>query len=147
MVAIAVLDDYRNIALRMADWSRLQQAHRLAVFNERLNDVESAARALADFDVVCVMRERMPLPRALFERLPKLRLLVTTGKRNASIDMAAAKDHNVTVCGAAGGYGGGLATAELAVALMLALARHLRAEFHTMRPGAGWQTTVGFGIG
>jgi len=146
MVAIAVLDDYQNIALRMADWSRLQKAHRLVVFNERLNDVERAARALADFDVICVMRERMPGPRALFERLPKLRLLVTTGKRNASIDMAAAKDRNVTVCGTSGGYGGGLSTAELAIALMLALARHLREEFHAMRPGGGWQTTVGFDL-
>ena len=90
MVAIAVLDDYQNVALRMADWSGLQKSHRVVVFNERLNDVEAAARALAEFDVVCVMRERMPVPRALFERLPKLRLLVTTGKRNASIDMVAA---------------------------------------------------------
>ena len=148
MVAIAVLDDYQNIALRMADWSRLQNSHRLVVFNERLNDVESAARALAEFDVICVMRERMPVPRALFERLPKLRLLVTTGKRNASIDMAAAKDFNVSVCGTAGGYGGGsgLSTAELAIALMLALARHLREEFPAMRSGGGWQTTVGFDL-
>jgi D-3-phosphoglycerate dehydrogenase len=108
----------------------------------------SAARALADFDVVCVMRERMPVPRALFEKLPKLKLVVTTGKRNASIDMAAAADHKITVCGAAGGYGGGsgLSTAELAVGLMLAMARHLREEFHAMRPGGGWQTTVGFDL-
>jgi phosphoglycerate dehydrogenase-like enzyme len=146
MVAIAVLDDYQNVALRMADWSGLQKSHRLVVFNQRLNDVESAARALADFDVVCVMRERMPVPRALFERLPKLRLLVTTGKRNASIDMAAAADHKVVVCGAGGGYGSGLATAELTIGLMLAMARHLREEFHAMRPGGGWQTTVGFDL-
>jgi len=145
MVSIAVLDDYQNIALRMADWSGLQKSHRVAVFNERLPDVDAAARALADFDVVCVMRERMPVPRALFERLPKLRLLVTTGKRNASIDLEAAKDHKVTVCGTGGGYGGGsgLSTAELAIGLMLALARHLREEFQAMRPGGGWQTTVG----
>ena len=148
MVAIAVLDDYQNVALRMADWSGLQKSHRVVVFNQRLNDVDAAARALADFDVVCVMRERMPVPRALFERLPKLRLLVTTGKRNASIDMAAAADHKVTVCGTAGGYGGGsgLSTAELTIALMLAMARHLREEFQTMRPGGGWQTTVGFDL-
>ena len=145
MVAIALLDDYQNVALGMTDWSGLQKNHRMVVFNERLPNVEAAARALADFDVVCVMRERMPFPRALFEKLPKLRLLVTTGKRNASIDMAAAADHKVTVCGTAGGYGGGsgLSTAELAVGLMLALARHLREEFHTMRPGGGWQRTVG----
>jgi len=70
MVAIAVLDDYQNIALRMADWSRLQNSHRLVVFNERLNDVESAARALAEFDVICVMRERMPVPRACLSGYP-----------------------------------------------------------------------------
>ena len=145
MVAIALLDDYQNVALSMTDWSGLQKSHRLAVFNERLPDVDAAARALAEFDVVCVMRERMPFPRALFEKLPKLRLLVTTGKRNASIDMAAAADHKVVVCGTAGGYGGGsgLSTAELTIGLMLALARHLRQEFHAMRPGGGWQTTIG----
>ena len=149
MAAIAVLDDYQNVALRMADWSNLQKNHRVVVFNQRLNDVDSAARALADFDVVCVMRERMPVPRALFEKLPKLKLVVTTGKRNASIDMAAAADHKVTICGTGtGGYGGGrgLSTAELAIALMLGLARHLREEFHAMRPGGGWQTTVGFDL-
>jgi D-3-phosphoglycerate dehydrogenase len=146
MVAIALLDDYQNVALQMADWSGLQRSHRLVVFNEHLPSVDAAARALADFDVVCVMRERMPVPRALFERLPKLRLLVTTGKRNASIDMAAAKDHNVVVCGAAGGYGSGLSTAELAIGLMLALARNLREEFHAMRPGGAWQSTVGIDL-
>src|SRR5262249_58639127 len=102
-----VLAHSKTFALRGPDGPRLQQSHRLVVFNERLNDVESAARALAEFDVICVMRERMPVPRALFERLPKLRLLVTTGKRNASIDMAAAKDFNVTACGTPGGYGRG----------------------------------------
>src|SRR5687768_17609110 len=135
MAAIALLDDYQNVALRMADWSALQKSHRLVVFNERLPDVDAAARALAEFDVVCVMRERMPFPRALFERLPKLRLLVTTGKRNASIDMPAAADHKVVVCGVGGGFGSGLSTAELAIGLMLALARHMREEFHAMRPG------------
>jgi phosphoglycerate dehydrogenase-like enzyme len=143
MVAIAILDDYQNVALGMADWSRLQQAHRIVVFKERLPDLETAARTLAPFDVVGIMRERTAFPRALFERLPKLRLLVTTGKRNASVDIAAATEHNVTVCGTGGGR---TATAELAVALMLALARHLREEFHAMRPGGGWQTTLGFDL-
>ena len=143
MAAIALLDDYQNVALRMADWSRLQQGHRLIVLNERLPDVEACARALADFDVIGIMRERTPFPRALFERLPKLKLLVTTGARNASIDLAAAKDRNVTVCGTGGGS---LSTAELAIALMLALARHLRQEFQAMRPGGGWQTTLGVAL-
>jgi phosphoglycerate dehydrogenase-like enzyme len=143
MVAIAVLDDYQNAALRMADWSKLQRDHRLVVFNERLPDVDAAARALAPFDIIGIMRERTPFPRALFERLPNLRLLVTTGKRNASIDLEAAKERKVTVCGTGGG---GRATAELAIALMLALARHLREEFHAMRAGGGWQTTIGFDL-
>jgi phosphoglycerate dehydrogenase-like enzyme len=140
MVAIALLDDYQNVALSMADWSRLQRDHRVVVFNELLPNVEACARALADFEVIGIMRERTPFPRTLFERLPKLKLLITTGKRNASVDVAAAKDHKVVVCGTGGG---GLATAELAVGLMLGLARHLREEFQAMRPGGGWQTTLG----
>jgi phosphoglycerate dehydrogenase-like enzyme len=143
MVAIAILDDYQNVALRMADWSGLQKDNRVVVFTERLPDVDAAARALADFDVIGIMRERTPFSRALFEKLPKLRLLVTTGKRNASIDMEAAKARNVTVCSTGGA---GRATAELAFALMLGLARHLREEFNSMRPGGGWQTTLGFDL-
>jgi phosphoglycerate dehydrogenase-like enzyme len=143
MAAIAILDDYQNVALRMADWSRLQKDNRVVVFNERLPDVDAAARALAEFDVVGIMRERTPFSRALFEKLPKLRLLVTTGKRNASIDLEAAQAHNVTVCSTGGA---GRATAELAFALMLSLARHLREEFNAMRPGGGWQTTLGFDL-
>jgi phosphoglycerate dehydrogenase-like enzyme len=115
----------------------------VVVFTTRLSDVEAATRALAEFEVVGVMRERTPLPRALFEKLPKLRLVVTTGKRNASIDLEAAKAHNVTVCGTGGA---GRATAELAFALMLGHARHLREEFDAMRPGGGWQTTLGFDL-
>jgi phosphoglycerate dehydrogenase-like enzyme len=143
MAAIAILDDYQNVALRMADWSRLQKDNRVVVFTERLPDVDAAARALAEFDVIGIMRERTPFSRALFEKLPKLRLLVTTGKRNASIDLEAAQAHNVTVCSTGGA---GRATAELAFALMLGLARHLREEFNAMRPGGGWQTTLGFDL-
>jgi len=143
MVAIAILDDYQNVALAMADWSRLQRDHRLVVCNERLPDLDAAARVLAPFDVIGIMRERTPFPGALLERLPNLRLLVTTGKRNASIDMAAAKDRSVTVCGTGGA---GRSTAELAIALMLGLARHLREEFHAMRAGGGWQTTIGYDL-
>jgi len=140
MAAIAILDDYQNVALRMADWSGLQKGHKVVVFNELLPDVEAAARALAEFDVVGIMRERTPFSRALFEKLPKLKLLVTTGKRNASVDLDAAKARNVMVCNTGGA---GRSTAELAIGLMIALARHFREEFHTMRPGGGWQTTLG----
>jgi phosphoglycerate dehydrogenase-like enzyme len=140
MAGIAILDDYQNAALRVADWSRLQKEHRIVSFRERLPDIDAAAKALADFEIVGIMRERTPFPRALFERLPKLKLLVSTGKRNASVDLQAAKDHNVTVCGTGGA---GRSTADLAIGLMIALARHLREEFHAMRPGGGWQTTLG----
>ena len=143
MASIAILDDYQNVALKMADWSRLQQGHRVVVLNQHLPDVEACARALADFEVIGVMRERTPFPRALIERLPKLKLLVTTGKRNASIDVAAANERGVTVCGTSGGAH---PTAELAIGLMLGLARHLREEFHAMRAGGGWQSTVGFDL-
>jgi D-3-phosphoglycerate dehydrogenase len=101
------------------------------------------ARALGEFEIVGIMRERTPFPRALIERLPKLKLLVTTGKRNASIDLEAAKAHGVTVCNTGGA---GRATGDLAIGLMIALARHLREEFHTMRPGGGWQTTLGMDL-
>jgi phosphoglycerate dehydrogenase-like enzyme len=143
MAAIAILDDYQNVALRMADWSGLQKGHKVVVFNQRLPDLDAVARALAEFDVIGIMRERTPFQRALIEKLPKLRLLVTTGKRNASIDLEAAKAHGVTVCNTGGA---GRATAELAIGLMLALARNLREEFQAMRPGGGWQTTLGFDL-
>ena len=132
MAAIAILDDYQNVALSMADWSGLQEGHRIQVFNKRLPDVEAAAQALAGFEVIGIMRERTPFPRALFDKLPNLKLLVTTGKRNASIDLAAAKDRGVMVCNTGGA---GRATAELAIGLMIALARHFRVEFQNMRSG------------
>jgi len=143
MPNIAVLDDYQNVALQMADWSRLKATHQIKVFNEGIGGVDALAAALAPFEVIGIMRERTPFQRALIEKLPNLKLLVTTGKRNASIDLEAARDHEVTVCGTGGG---GLSTAELAIALMLAFARHLREEFQTMRPGGAWQTTLGFDL-
>ena len=143
MVAIAILDDYQNVALRMADWSGLQKNDQLKVFNERLPDVDAAARALAGFDVICVMRERTLFPRALFESCRSCSLLVTTGKRNAALDLDAAKDRNVTVCATGGS---GKATADLAFGLMLALARHIVEEAHAMRTGGGWQTTLGIDL-
>jgi phosphoglycerate dehydrogenase-like enzyme len=143
MAAIAILDDYQSAALSLADWSRLQQDHKVVAFKERLPDMDAVARALADFEIVGIMRERTPFPRALFERLPRLKLLVTTGKRNASIDLEAAKAHGVTVCNTGGA---GRATADLAIGLMIALARHFREEFRAMRPGGGWQTTLGMDL-
>ena len=144
MSKIAILDDYQNVALKMADWSAVQRDHQIKVFNHHLGTDEAAiAKALADFDVICVMRERTPVPSSLIARLPKLKLLVTTGHYNASIDMAACKARGVTVCGAGSS---GQATAELAFGLLLSLARSIHSEAQSMRAGVAWQTTVGTDI-
>ena len=139
MAQIAILDDYQRVALGMADWSRLQAAHAVTVFDAPFASEDAVAAALAGFEVVTIMRERTPFPRSLFARLPKLKLLVTTGHRNAAIDMAAAAEHGVTVCGT---EAPGHSTAELALGLIIALSRHLVPEAAAMRSG-GWQTTVG----
>jgi D-3-phosphoglycerate dehydrogenase len=83
MASIAILDDYQNVALKMADWSKLQAGNRIQVFNKPFADMEAAAQALQGFEVLGIMRERTPFTRALFDKLPALKLLVTTGKRNA----------------------------------------------------------------
>ena len=139
MASIAILDDYQGVALAMADWSGLATEHRLQVFRHPLANQDETAAALAGFEIVCLMRERTPFPAQLFHRLPRLKLCVTTGLRNASIDVGAATAHGVIVCGTPGG---GHATAELAFGLMLSIARHIPFEAQAMRTGA-WQTTVG----
>jgi phosphoglycerate dehydrogenase-like enzyme len=136
---IAILDDYQNVALTMADWSGLVAAHEVRVFNHPFDGIDAAATALAGFEVICIMRERTPFSRAMFERLPALKLLVTTGHRNAAIDMQAAADKKVVVCGT---DASGHATAELAMGLILALMRNIPLEAQAMREGR-WQTTVG----
>ena len=139
MAAIAILDDYQKVALQLADWSKLQQHHRLTVFHEPFADESAAADALLGFGVVCLMRERTPFPRSLIERLPNLRLIMTAGHRNAAIDVTAASQREIVVSGT---DSPGHATAELAMGLILALARHLQAEAQAMRAGR-WQTTLG----
>lgn len=139
MANIAILDDFQNVALKMADWSQLSASHRITVFDKPLIGVDAVAAALADYEIVSIMRERTPFPRTLFERLPKLKLLVTTGLRNASVDVKAATDHGVTVSGT---DSGGHATAELAMGLILGLARNFHVELANVREGR-WQTTLG----
>jgi D-3-phosphoglycerate dehydrogenase len=136
---VAVLDDYQNVALEMADWSTLKDVE-IKVFNKPLGDMDAVAKALVDFSIVCAMRERTPFPRALFEKLPNLKLLITTGLRNASIDVEAAKAHGVTVCGT---ESAGHPTAELAVGLMIDLARKISLENARMKAGEAWQQTIG----
>ena len=95
----AILDDYLNVALSVADWSKVQDRVDVTVFNQPFANAETAASALRDFEIICAMRERTPFPRTMFAGLPNLKLLITSGMRNAAIDMEAAKDHKVTLCG------------------------------------------------
>jgi phosphoglycerate dehydrogenase-like enzyme len=136
---VAVLDDYQGVALQMADWSAVQSRAEVIVFGDHISDLDRVAERLLPFDVICVMRERTPLQRALFERLPNLKLVVSTGARNASIDLAAAREHEVTVC-ATGYIGHG--AAELTWALLMAAVKHLPQEVMSVRNG-GWQTMIG----
>lgn len=139
-VRCAILDDYQNVALSMADWSKIKADAEVKIFNEPFGSLEEAAKALAGFDIVCLMRERTPFPRAMFEKLPGLKLVVTTGMRNAAIDMAAAKERGVMVCGT---DSAGHPTAELTIGLMIDLARKISVENARMKSGEPWQVTVG----
>jgi len=139
---VALLDDYQGVALGMADWKSLPAGTEVTVFKDHLADESAVAKRLADFDIVMALRERTPFPRSLLERLPKLKLLITAGMRNASIDMKAAADRGVVVCGTAGlPY----PTAELAWGLILSLMRHIPAEDRATREGK-WQTSLGLGL-
>lgn len=136
----AVLDDYQDAARRFGDWDRLGDAVELTVFTDHVADEAELVRRLAPFDAVVVMRERTPLPASLLAQLPRLRLIVTSGARNASIDLAAAREHGVVVSGTASRSD---PPAELTWALILGLARHLVPEAAAMRTGGPWQHTVG----
>ena len=142
MTRVAILDDYQNVGMGLADWKSLPAGTEVVAFRDHLHELDAVAKRLADFDAVVAMRERTACPRALLEKLPKLRLLVTTGMRNASIDMKAAADRGVTVCGTSGlPY----PTAELTWGLVLALFRRIAVEDRATREGK-WQTTLGLGL-
>ncbi len=136
---IAVLDDYQNAALEGADWSVLGGRADITVFQNHLDDPDAVIERLLSFDIICVMRERTPLPRNVIERLPNLKLSASTGRGNASIDVAAAGDHGIAVVHT--GYRSD-PTIDLTWALILASARNIVAESNSLRSG-GWQRTVG----
>lgn len=136
----AILDDYQNVALDLADWSPLRSAIDITVFDTPFADAAAATAALADFEIVCAMRERTPFGRAVFDALPNLKLLITSGMRNAAIDLDAAKAHGVVVCGTGAT---GNPTAGLAIGLMLELTRRIGFENARMKAGEPWQITVG----
>ena len=139
----AILDDYQNVALTMADWSRVKDDIEIKVFNEHLGAADKVIAALKGFAIACAMRERTPFPPAVIEALPDLKLLITTGMRNAAIDLEAAKARGVAVCGTPGF---GNATAAIATGLMLELARHIGCEDARLKAGAAWQTTIGLDL-
>jgi phosphoglycerate dehydrogenase-like enzyme len=138
----AILDDYQDVALTLANWQSLGPEVRVERFTDHVDDADALVRRLAPFEIIVAMRERTPFPRALLERLPNLRLLVTSGMRNAAIDVAAAAERGIVVSGTDMlPY----PTAELTWGLILALVRRLPWEIEATRRGA-WQTTLGEGL-
>ena len=139
MLNLAILDDYHDVALRLADWSVLRHRCAITVFNRALQVPDEAAEMLGGFDILCTMRERMAVPRALIERLPRLRLIAITGDVHRTLDREAAAEHGVTVCHTQAVT---TSTPELAWGLILALVRNIPLETQAMRLG-GWQNTIG----
>lgn len=135
---IAILDDYQKVALTLADWASLPLGTVIQPFFEPVHDEADIVRNLLDFDVVVVMRERTPFPASVIELLPRLKLLASTGLRNAAIDLDACRQHGITVCGARGARNGLAATAETAWALILALHKRLILS-HTALCEGLWQ--------
>lgn len=138
-VQVAILDDYQGVALQSADWSRLKGKVNITVFRDHLSDSAAVVERLKPFDVVCVMRERTPLTRAILEQLPNLKLIASTASRNASIDLAAAHQRGITVCNTGYVSNGAI---ELTWALILAVIRNIPAEFASVQQGE-WQISVG----
>jgi D-3-phosphoglycerate dehydrogenase len=138
----AILDDYQNVALKMADWSAISKTVEIKVFNQWIPTAQVPA-ALKGFEIVCAMRERTRFPKQVLEALPDLRLLISTGMRNAAIDVKAANERGVVVCGTGGS---GNPTAGIAIGLMLELTRHIGYENARLKAGAPWQTTIGIDL-
>jgi len=138
----AILDDYQNVALKLADWSIPDVE--VKVFNEPFADIKAAVAALKGFSIICMMRERTPFLKATLEQLPDLKLLLTSGARNASIDLDYAAERGITVCGTGAA---GQPTAELAIGIMLELARKIGYENNRMKQGVPWQSTLGIELG
>ena len=145
MPKVAILDDYAEVALQVADWATVQDRSEVTVFDHHLSE-EAAAEALRPFDVVCTLRERMALPRTLIERLPNLKLITIVGKSLPNLDLAAASEHGILVAHSDFAHHRFRsvrdATPELAWGLMIATVRNLAEEHRNMRDG-GWQSTAG----
>ncbi|MFI7099871.1 D-2-hydroxyacid dehydrogenase family protein [Streptomyces sp. NPDC050161] len=136
----AVLDDYQDIAGSLADWSVLDGSVDVRTLHTPFHSEDAVAAAIGDCEIVVAMRERTPFPASLLARLPRLRLLITSGMRNAAIDLDAAARHGVTVCGTASNS---QPPAELTWALLLGLARNVVTESAAIQTGGPWQSTIG----
>jgi len=143
MVRAAILDDYQNVAMGLADWSPIARDVEIKVFNKPFRSQDEAIKALQGFAVVVGMRERTPFPRKVIEALPDLKLLITTGARNNSFDVKACSERGVTVCGT-GAVGS--PTTGIAFGLMLELTRRIGFENARLKAGAPWQTTIGWDL-
>ncbi|HLI20093.1 MAG TPA: D-2-hydroxyacid dehydrogenase family protein [Stellaceae bacterium] len=139
---VAILDDYQGIALRLADWKSLQPEVQVEAFPEHIRDVDELAKRLQAFECVVLMRERTALRRPLIEKLPNLKLVITTGMNNNSVDAAALAERGIVYCGT---DGLGHSTAELTWGLIIDLFRNIPHEDHALRQGR-WQTRIGHGI-
>ncbi|HSZ96114.1 MAG TPA: D-2-hydroxyacid dehydrogenase family protein [Bradyrhizobium sp.] len=139
----AILDDYLNISLKLADWSKIEDRVDVTVFNQPFASQDSAVSALKDFEIILAMRERTPFPRAMFDALPKLKLLITSGMRNNSIDLEAAKDKQVVVCGTKWSKD---PTAPLTMGMILELTRNIGRENARMHGGEYLQKHIGIEI-
>jgi len=141
MLRVAILDDYQGVALRLADWKSLHPDAQIEAFPEHIADLDTLAKRLHTFECLVLMRERTPLKRPLIEKLPNLKLVITTGMHNASIDHAALAERGIVYCGT---EGVGHPTAELTWGLILSLLRNIPREDRAIRQGR-WQNTIGYG--
>ncbi len=136
----AILDDYQDAARQMADWSRIEDRVELRTIRTPFAREDDVVAAISDCEILVIMRERTPFPASLLERLPNLKLLVTSGMRNLAIDVAAAKARGITVCGT---DSHSEPPVELTWALLLGIARHVVPESNNLRAGGAWQSSVG----
>ena len=139
----AILDDYQNVALEMGDWNSIADRVETKAFHEHLAHEDDLADALQNFDIAVIMRERALFNDSLMARLPRLKLLITSGMRNTAIDLAAAQARGITVCGTASSSE---PPTELTWALILGLARNMVRENNEFRAGGPWQSTVGIDL-
>ena len=133
-IKVGILDDYQNVTHHFANWEKLSEKIELKIFNEYIGDDPNLSEKLSDYDVLCLMRERTPLPRSLINKLPNLKLVITSGMWNASIDAETLKEKNIIYCGT---ETKNHSTAELAWALIMNSWRGLQTEIQNMKDGIG----------